>query len=341
MKKYLLALSIVSVLSQAYGAEAPEHGNNGSSESKKTAKPRDAKGRFVRKCVKGEPKNKSELASLVSLKDLDPKRDGAWYTQNELGAAASILQGVMQSNEFLIDRSPSEIKKDQAKRLANYFGEKRGTKLFNAILIQETSMDQMDLSAMKNFIGRVHENDKADFEKYVKDIESEIPTVDQENLEENASRYEATGENPISMDNIEAVIHRITAEARPLLNNMAIEFRNAGDELAAAAITLAEGMMPLFEETGILNSLMGGQQSDGANNVMNEAFLRDMLQFGAENRVQIENINRQLQERTNAGGPLFDAEIVNRVSLSMIGRMFQSGASENRVTSPSEAEQGK
>ena len=194
MHKHLLLLTLFASLTPTYATDLPENGDSAKTSEVKS-QPRDARGCFKRKPKKAPIKRERDGNLVqkevgIKLADLNPKRNGTWYTENELGMAAGLLQGVYQSDGFLRRRNAGSVKAEQLSRLATHFGEARGTKIFNAIIVQETSMNVDDVKAMKAFVDNVHESDKAQFQKYIKNIEAEIPTVDQENLKENAQRFE-------------------------------------------------------------------------------------------------------------------------------------------------------
>lgn len=140
---------------------------------------------------KAKKTNKIHKANTpLRLEKLDPKRSGSWYTEHEIGEASSMLQGVKQKDDFLMERPASVVKKEQLKILTNHFGKKRGKKIYYAIIIQETSMRKTDVKAMKQFVKRLHVDDQKAFQEYIATIKQEIPTVDRKNMKENAKRCE-------------------------------------------------------------------------------------------------------------------------------------------------------
>lgn len=140
---------------------------------------------------------------LPRLMNIDPKRPGSWYTENEIGAASGMLQGVKQNDLFLRERPTSVVKKEQLEILTNHFGKRRGEKIYSAIIAQETSMTKTDVKAMRKFENRIHVEDQETFRKYISRIREEIPTVDRKTMKENIKCYERGSVNePVDEDDL-------------------------------------------------------------------------------------------------------------------------------------------
>lgn len=110
---------------------------------------------------------------LLKLSDLKPKRPGAWYTEQELGRASALLQGVTTGDQYLHLRSSSGLMIAQIERLIYEFGVNRAARLHRAIITLEVGMNSKDISVMNTFTDKLVEEDREAFKAYIASIKTE------------------------------------------------------------------------------------------------------------------------------------------------------------------------
>lgn len=110
---------------------------------------------------------------LVKLLELNPKRPGAWYTEQELGRASALLQGVTVGDKYLHLRSASGVMISQIERLIYEFGVNRAARLHRAIITLEVGMNSKDVSVMEAFTNKLIEEDREAFKAYIASIKAE------------------------------------------------------------------------------------------------------------------------------------------------------------------------